>query len=63
MKTRVRNAKGKIEYVHTLNGLGLAVGRTLLALLENYQKADGSVVVPSALQPYMEGKSVIEMAK
>ena len=63
MKTRVRNAKGKIEYVHTLNGSGLAVGRTLLALLENYQKADGSVVVPSALRPYMEGKSVIEMAK
>ena len=63
MKTRVRNAKGKIEYVHTLNGSGLAVGRTLLALLENYQKADGSVAVPSALQAYMEGKSAIEAAK
>ena len=59
MKTRVRSAKGEINYVHTLNGSGLAVGRTLLALLENRQKADGSVAVPPALQPYMRGKSVI----
>ena len=59
MKTRMRNAEGKTEYVHTLNGSGLAVGRTLLALLENYQRADGSVAIPKALQPYMDGKSVI----
>ncbi len=59
MKTRVRNAKGEINYVHTLNGSGLAIGRTLLALLENRQRVDGSVAVPPALQPYMKGKSVI----
>ena len=46
---------GKAEYVHTLNGSGLAVGRTLIAILENYQQADGSVVVPAALRPYMGG--------
>ncbi len=59
MKTRVRNVNGEINYVHTLNGSGLAIGRTLLALLENYQNKDGSIAVPSALQPYMKGKSVI----
>ena len=59
MKTRVRNDKGEINFVHTLNGSGLAVGRTLLALLENCQRADGSVAVPSVLQPYMRAKSVI----
>lgn len=47
--------KGKPEFVHTINGSGLAVGRTLVAILENYQQADGSVLVPSALQPYMGG--------
>jgi seryl-tRNA synthetase len=46
---------GKADYVHTLNGSGLAVGRTLIAVLENYQEADGSVVVPEALRPYMDG--------
>ena len=59
MKTRVRNSKGEIEHVHTLNGSGLAVGRTLLALLENHQRADGSVAVPPVLQPYMKDKVVI----
>ena len=59
MKTRVRNAKGETEYVHTLNGSGLAVGRTLLALLENHQRADGSIAVPPVLQPYMKNKAVI----
>ena len=49
------SAKGKNEFVHTLNGSGLAVGRTWLAILENYQQADGSVVVPEALRPYMGG--------
>lgn len=49
----------KSEFVHTLNGSGLAVGRTYLAVLENYQQADGSVRVPEALQPYMGGETVI----
>ena len=50
---------GKAEYVHTLNGSGLAVGRTLIAVLENYQQADGSIAVPKALQPFMDGEDVI----
>ncbi len=59
MQARFRNAQGKPELVHTLNGSGLAVGRTLVAILENYQNADGSVTVPKALVPYMGGLSVI----
>ncbi|WP_150298892.1 serine--tRNA ligase [Pseudomonas profundi] len=56
MQTRWRNPEtGKPELVHTLNGSGLAVGRTLVAVLENYQQADGSIVIPKALQPYMGG--------
>jgi seryl-tRNA synthetase len=55
MQARFRNEKGKPELVHTLNGSGLAVGRTLVAILENYQNADGSVTIPSALRPYMNG--------
>ena len=55
MQARFRNEKGKPEPVHTLNGSGLAVGRTLIAVLENYQNADGSVTVPPALRPYMGG--------
>ena len=55
MQARVRNAQGKPEYVHTLNGSGLAVGRTLVAVLENYQNADGSVTIPEVLRPYMGG--------
>ncbi|WP_322046998.1 serine--tRNA ligase [Paraburkholderia sp. J67] len=55
MQARFRNAQGKPELVHTLNGSGLAVGRTLVAVLENYQEADGSVTVPEALRPYMNG--------
>ena len=55
MQTRFRNAQGKPELVHTLNGSGLAVGRTLVAILENYQQADGSVEIPAPLQPYMGG--------
>jgi seryl-tRNA synthetase len=55
MQARFRNAQGKPELVHTLNGSGLAVGRTLVAVLENYQQADGSVDIPAALQPYMGG--------
>jgi seryl-tRNA synthetase len=52
---------GKAEFVHTLNGSGLAVGRTLIAIIENYQQADGSVVVPDALRPYMGGLETIEV--
>ncbi|KQV46493.1 MULTISPECIES: serine--tRNA ligase [unclassified Duganella] len=55
MQARFRNAAGKPELLHTLNGSGLAVGRTLVAVLENYQQADGSVDIPAALQPYMGG--------
>jgi seryl-tRNA synthetase len=55
MNTRFRNADGKTEFVHTLNGSGLAVGRTLVAIMENYQQADGSIAVPKALVPHMGG--------
>ena len=55
MQARFRNAQGKPELLHTLNGSGLAVGRTLVAVLENYQQADGSVLVPEVLRPYMGG--------
>jgi seryl-tRNA synthetase len=55
MQARFRNAQGKPEAVHTLNGSGLAVGRTLVAVLENFQQADGSVEIPAALHPYMGG--------
>jgi seryl-tRNA synthetase len=57
LQARFKNAQGKNELVHTLNGSGLAVGRTLVAVLENYQQADGSVSVPEALRPYMGGVS------
>ncbi len=60
MNSRFRNAEGKVQGpVHTLNGSGLAVGRTMVAILENYQQADGSVAIPDVLQPYMGGKKVI----
>jgi len=63
MNTRYRNAEGKVKGpVHTLNGSGLAVGRTLVAILENYQQPDGSVAVPDALVSYMGGKTVIAKA-
>jgi seryl-tRNA synthetase len=57
MQARYRPEKGKPEYLHTLNGSGLAVGRTLVAVLENYQREDGSVEVPEALRSYMGGLS------
>ena len=60
MQARFRNAQGKPELVHTLNGSGLAVGRTWVAVLENYQQADGSVRVPEVLRPYMGGLQVIK---
>jgi seryl-tRNA synthetase len=59
MQARFRNEKGKPELVHTLNGSGLAVGRTLVAILENYQGPDGSVAIPAALRPYMGGEEKI----
>jgi seryl-tRNA synthetase len=55
MQARVRTAQGKTEFVHTLNGSGLAVGRALVAVLENHQNADGSIAVPQALRPYLGG--------
>ena len=59
MHARFRNEKGKVEPVHTINGSGLAVGRAFVAVLENYQESDGSVTVPKALVPYMDGTTVI----
>ena len=60
LQARFRNEAGKTEFVHTLNGSGLAVGRTLVAVLENYQQADGSVKVPEVLKPYMGGLDYIQ---
>lgn len=62
MQARYRNAQGKPELVHTLNGSGLAVGRALVAVLENYQNADGSVTVPEVLRPYMGGVELLKPA-
>ena len=59
MQARYRNEKNKPELVHTLNGSGLAVGRTLVAILENYQNADGSITIPQALRPYLGGAEKI----
>lgn len=55
-----RDSNSKLEYLHTLNGSGLAVGRTLVAILENYQQSDGSIIIPKALQKYMNGVKVIK---
>jgi seryl-tRNA synthetase len=59
MQARVRTAQGKTEFVHTLNGSGLAVGRAMVAVLENHQQADGSIRVPAALRPYLGGMDVL----
>ena len=59
MQARFKNEQGKNELVHTLNGSGLAVGRALVAVLENHQNADGSISVPRVLQPYMGGLDVL----
>jgi len=59
LQARFKNAQGKNEFVHTLNGSGLAVGRTLVAVLENYQRADGGVDIPAVLQPYMGGMATL----
>ena len=60
MQARFRNDKGRPELVHTLNGSGLAVGRTLIAIIENYQRSDGGVDIPAALEPYMGDIKAIE---
>lgn len=60
MQARFKNAQGKNELVHTLNGSGLAVGRALVAVLENYQNADGSITVPEALRPYLGGQDLLK---
>ena len=62
MQARFRNEKGRPEIAHTLNGSGLAVGRTLVAIMENYQQADGSIAVPTVLKPYMGGMDCIRAA-
>ena len=59
MEARFKDKAGKIHHVHTLNGSALAVGRTLIAVMENYQQEDGSIAVPQALQPYMNGLKTI----
>lgn len=59
MDARFRDAEGKIRHVHTLNGSGVAVGRALIAVMENYQQEDGSIVIPDVLRPYMKGLSTI----
>jgi seryl-tRNA synthetase len=55
---RYKNPKGKSDYVHSLNGSGLAVGRTWVAIVENYQQADGSILIPPALQPYLNAERI-----
>jgi seryl-tRNA synthetase len=60
MNARYRNSSGEINFLHTLNGSALAVGRTLVAILENYQNQDGSINIPKALQPYMKNKTIIK---
>ena len=54
---------GKVRFAHTLNGSGLAIGRTWIAIMENYQQKDGTVVIPEALRPYLDGLSVIQPQK
>lgn len=63
MNTRFRDEGQKTRFVHTLNGSGLAVGRTLVAVLENYQQEDGSVIIPEVLKPYMGGESLIHVKR
>jgi seryl-tRNA synthetase len=59
MQARFRNAQGKPELVHTLNGSGVAVGRAMVAVLENHQRSDGSIAIPPALRPYLGGAEVL----
>ena len=62
LQARFKTAQGKNELVHTLNGSGLAVGRALVAVLENHQQADGSIRIPVALQPYLGGMQTLQAA-
>lgn len=62
LQARFKTAQGKNELVHTLNGSGLAVGRALVAVLENHQQADGSIRIPAALQPYLDGRQTLQAA-
>ena len=62
MQARFKDEDGKNQFVHTLNGSGLAVGRTLVAILENHQNADGTINIPAALQPYLGGQSILKSA-
>ncbi len=59
-RLRIHQEPKKSEFVHTLNGSGLAIGRTWVAIIENYQRADGTVEVPEALRPYMRGVAVLK---
>ena len=59
MKARFKNEKNETDFLGTLNGSGLAVGRTLIAIMENYQQKDGSIVIPEALRPYMNDQKLI----
>ena len=61
MKTRYKNENKETVFVGTLNGSGLAVGRTLIAVLENYQQNDGSIIVPEVLRPYMNNLEIISL--
>lgn len=63
MNTRFKDPSGKMQFVHTLNGSGLAVGRTLIAVMENYQQADGSILVPEVLQDFMQMKVILHPSK
>jgi seryl-tRNA synthetase len=63
MHARYRGKDGKPQFVHTLNGSGVAVGRALIAVMENYQDENGAIAVPDALKPYMGGVTKIEKAK
>tara|TARA_B100000900_G_C20165330_1_gene547626 strand:+ start:39 stop:227 length:189 start_codon:yes stop_codon:yes gene_type:complete len=61
MKTRYKNKNKEILYPATLNGSGLAVGRTLIAIMENYQQKDGSIIIPKILRPYMNNLEIISV--
>jgi seryl-tRNA synthetase len=60
MKAKYKNEKNETDFLGTLNGSGLAVGRTLIAIMENYQQKDGSIIVPDVLKPYMRGQESIK---
>ena len=60
MKTKFKNKKNETDFLATLNGSGLAVGRTLVAIMENYQQKDGSIIIPDVLKRYMHGQNIIK---